>query len=88
VEIQLQTAIPGSAAVVPGVAFVSMNGALYALSIGTGATLWSYSYGADTYASPAIVPSGVYVADASGRVYAFGLPAASVARRVANTRRR
>jgi polyvinyl alcohol dehydrogenase (cytochrome) len=88
-KITLQTAMLGSAAVVPGLAFVSMNDGLYALSIGTGATLWSYSYGDDyAYGSPAIVPSGVYAAAASGRVYAFGLPAASVARRAANTRSR
>jgi outer membrane protein assembly factor BamB len=89
-KLQTDTAVPGNAAVIPGVAFVAMNGGLDALSIATGATLWSYDYsGAGAYASPAVVPSGVYAADESGRIYAFGLPSsASVARRTANARRR
>jgi outer membrane protein assembly factor BamB len=88
-KLQTDSAIPGSAAIVPGVAFVTANDGISALAIGSGATLWSYPFGAETYASAAVVPSGVYVADAAGNLYAFGLPAsASNAARAAKSGRR
>lgn len=88
-KVQLESAITGSIAVVPGVAFVSMNGGLSAISLASGATLWSHAFGATAYASPAVVPSGVYVADEAGTVYAFALPASpSGARRMPHPGRR
>ena len=87
-RVQNQAADRGSIAMIPGVAFLDVNGALEALDSATGATLWSYSFGTTGTASPAVVPSGVYVADSGGKVYAFALPAAaSNARRAANPRR-
>ncbi len=88
-KLQTDTAIPGSAAIVPGLAFVAMNDGISALALGSGSTLWTYPFGADTYASAAVVPSGVYVADGAGNLYAFGLPAsASAAARASKSGRR
>jgi outer membrane protein assembly factor BamB len=86
-KVQTDSAVSGNASVVPGVAFVSMNDGLSALSLATRATLWSYPFGAEAYASPAVVPSGVYVADEAGHVYAFGLPSSASATRRAGIAR-
>ena len=74
-KIQTDDEVRGNTPIANGVAFVSMNEGLFALNEATGATLWSFPFANTTYASPAIVPSGVYDADQGGTVYAFGLPA-------------
>ena len=67
-----------SASFVPGVGFIAVDRALIAFDAATGSTLWSYPSMDGFYASPAIVPSGVYDVDLSGNVYAFGLTQTAV----------
>ncbi len=65
----------GYVAITNGVAFTPLNQTLSALDLATGATLWSYALGSATYASAAVVPSGVYIADDNGDVLALSLAA-------------
>jgi outer membrane protein assembly factor BamB len=68
------TPVLGYVAVTPDLAFTPINTTLAALDPLTGKTLWSYPTVGYHYASPVIVPSGLFAADESGRLYAFGLP--------------
>jgi outer membrane protein assembly factor BamB len=64
--------VRGYAAFVPGIGFIGLDRALVAFDARTGARLWSSGdLGADMYASPAVVPSGVYAATFAGDVTAF-----------------
>jgi len=64
--------VKGAAAFVPGVGFLGLDHTLVAFDAHSGATLWSSGdLGADMYASPAVVPSGVYTATFAGDVLAF-----------------
>ncbi len=74
---KLATAYLGGAAIAKGIAFVPVDGALDGLALGSGSVLWSVPLSSASYASPALVPSGLYEADLSGDVYAFALPAAA-----------
>ena len=67
--------VPGSGyvAFAPGVAFTTVYNQVVALDPATGRTLWTFSGPSNSYASPVIVPSGLYTADLAGNVYAFGL---------------
>jgi outer membrane protein assembly factor BamB len=56
-----------------GVAFVDLDDHIDALNPTTGTILWSYKLSTYAYASPTVVPSGVYTADTNGNIYAFGL---------------
>ncbi|MGZ3563898.1 MAG: outer membrane protein assembly factor BamB family protein [Vulcanimicrobiaceae bacterium] len=63
----------GYVAVTHGIAFATLDNKLVALDPATGKTLWSYTAPADFYASPVIVPSGVYAVDQAGHAFAFSL---------------
>ncbi len=65
--------LDGYAAIANGVVFSDDDSALSAFDIRNGSRLWSYPFPSLPAASPAVVPSGVYAADASGNVYAFAL---------------
>lgn len=54
-----------------GLAFVTMDQQVLALDPASGRTLWSFTAPALFYGAPAIVPSGLYVADTAGNVFAF-----------------
>ena len=64
----------GQAAITGGVAFAGIDNTVSAVELSTGKVLWSYAGPAYFGPSPAVVPSGVYAADAVGNVYAFALP--------------
>jgi outer membrane protein assembly factor BamB len=66
--------ISGSASINDGVVYTPLDRSFVALDLATGATLWQYANGRLGYASPAVVPSGVYFANTGGQVFAFGLP--------------
>ncbi len=67
-------AIYGYAAMVPGIAFVLIDGHLYALDSSSGTVLWKSSIFASSYSAPVVVPSGVYYIDYDGNVYGYKLP--------------
>jgi outer membrane protein assembly factor BamB len=71
-EVRTQTPFPGAAAIDNGVVFAALDDRFVALDITSGRELWSYASGSSAYASPAVVPSGVYFANDAGNVYAFG----------------
>jgi hypothetical protein len=66
--------IQGYAAFVRGVGFAALDQQLVAFESTTGAILWKGVLDDLTYASPTVVPSGVYEITNSGTVFAFGLP--------------
>lgn len=78
-KIEVNDEVRGNIPINNGVAYAGANRSVMALDIRSGAKLWSYPVPNDTYASPAIVPSGLYFVDTGGVVYAFGLPSASSA---------
>jgi outer membrane protein assembly factor BamB len=73
---QILTASPvvGYVALTPDLAFTPLDTKMAALDPVSGKVLWSSPLVGYSYASPVIVPSGLFQADESGRVYAFGLP--------------
>lgn len=87
-QIQTQQAIPGYVAVAGGVAYASLDNQVVALDPSSGSALWRFTAADNFYASPAVVPSGIYDVDKSGNVYAFGLaaPSGSAKSRSASTR--
>jgi len=71
---QANYVVKGYAAFVPGLGFIGLDHTLVAFDAHTGAKLLSSGdLGANLYASPAIVPSGVYTATFAGDVMAFSL---------------
>ena len=74
----MQSRIVNYTAVNNELAWVGLDTNMDALDIHTGAVIWSFAnpVGALFDAGPVIVPSGVYLADEAGNVYAFSLPAA------------
>jgi outer membrane protein assembly factor BamB len=68
------TAYYGAAAFVRGVGFLPLARELVAFDAESGERLWSAALADFSYASPIVVPSGVYEATLSGDVFAFGLP--------------
>ncbi len=68
-----QTSTSNAVAVNAGIVYANLDNQFVALNASTGQTLWSYSMPATMSASPAVVPSGIFTADQSGTVYAFGL---------------
>lgn len=56
------------------VAFAEIDNSINAVDPATGNILWTYATQGDFESSPAIVPSGLFVTDLSGTIYAFGLP--------------
>lgn len=65
--------VSGYAAFVPGVGFIVLDRVLVAFGAMDGKQLWSASLGDFGYASPVVVPSGVYAVSNAGDVFAFGL---------------
>lgn len=70
-----QTPIFGSVSLANGLGFTGIDSSLVALDIRTGHPAWSAPLGATMYASPAVVPSGIYVIDDVGDITALALPA-------------
>lgn len=70
-----QVPIFGSVSLTNGLGFTGIDTSFVALDIRTGHPVWSSPLGATMYASPAVVPSGVYIADDIGDVTAFALSA-------------
>jgi outer membrane protein assembly factor BamB len=64
----------GYVAIGRGIAFAGLDNTLVALNPETGQRLWSYTASSVFYASPVLVPSGVYAVDTVGDAYAFSLP--------------
>jgi outer membrane protein assembly factor BamB len=69
-----QHPVMGDVAIANGVAYTPLDSTFVALDLATGTQLWSYPAGQTSYASPAIVPSGIYFANGGGEVFAFSLP--------------
>jgi outer membrane protein assembly factor BamB len=63
----------GYVAFIPGIGFTPLDKTIAAFDSGSGTMLWSHATADAFYASPAIVPSGLYDVDLSGNVYAFGM---------------
>jgi outer membrane protein assembly factor BamB len=85
-RIQSNYAILGYAALTPDLAFTPIDTNMVALDPFTGKVLWSYPSWGYHYSSPVIVPSGLFFADLSGRLYAFGLPSSGPAQKSAQSR--
>jgi outer membrane protein assembly factor BamB len=66
--------IYGYAAMLPGIAFASIDGTINAIDSSSGAVLWKSSVSAASFAAPVVVPSGVYYIDYNGNVYGYKLP--------------
>ncbi|TAM77164.1 hypothetical protein EPN44_03750 [bacterium] len=78
-----------SPAITADVVVTGIDNTLQVRSLSSGALLWSYDTGSFVYASPAVVPSGVYITSTGGKAFAFGVGAgtSAVVRRVgASTR--
>ncbi len=77
--IAMQNGIVNSATVSDGIAWEGMDTRMDAIDIHTGSILWSFSDPSAVRfdAGAIVVPSGLYIADREGTVYALSLPAAS-----------
>ncbi len=71
-SVPTQTQTSNSVALNNGVVFADLDDEIVALDAGSGKNLWSYPFGTQVLASPAVVPSGVFTADGNGNIYAFG----------------
>ena len=69
----------GYAAFVSGVGFLVLDRQLVAFDAATGERRWTADVGSYAYASPVVVPSGVYAGTDAGDVFAFGSRAAAAA---------
>lgn len=77
---QMQTFMAGYAAINNGVVVSQGDSAVVALAMyGNGTPLWTYPTAAPVDCSPAVVPSGIYIADTNGNVYAFDPPYSTTA---------
>lgn len=72
--IPMTSRMVGSAAVTGEIAFAGVDDKIDAIDMQSGSILWSFASSAVFNASPVIVPSGLYAADAAGNVYAYALP--------------
>ncbi len=70
-EVRTQNPFPGAAAIEGGLAFAALDDRFAALDLSSGSLVWSYPAGGTAYASPAVVPSGVYFANDAGEIFAF-----------------
>jgi polyvinyl alcohol dehydrogenase (cytochrome) len=70
-EVTTKDNFPGAAAIEGGLAFAALYDRFVAIDLSNGSLLWSYPNGGSAYASPAVVPSGVYFANDAGMVFAF-----------------
>ena len=73
-RVRTQNPVSGDVAIANGVAYTPLDSTFVALDVATGTQLWSYPAGQTSYASPAVVPSGIYFANGGGEVFAFSLP--------------
>ena len=73
VKWKLRTPFPmwGYVAIADGLGFTTFAKHLVALDPGTGKVLWSAPLSTNSYASPTVVPSGLYAVDLAGDAYAF-----------------
>lgn len=72
-SLPMTASIDSYAAIDNGIAFEGMDNEMDAIALTTGTILWQVT-GSNTFdAGPAIVPSGLYVADYSGNVSAYSL---------------
>jgi hypothetical protein len=85
-EVTSNTPELGYVALTPDLAFTELDTNVDALDPLTGKVLWQFPAAGYFYASPVIVPSGLFVADLTGRVYAFALPSNAAAMKTALTR--
>jgi hypothetical protein len=88
-RIPMQSRIDAYAAINNDIAFIGMDTKMDAIDVQTGTVLWSFTdpSGGLFNAGAAVVPSGLYVGDANGNVYAFSLdPTTTAAPRAAGRR--
>jgi outer membrane protein assembly factor BamB len=73
VKWKMRTPFPmwGYVAIADGLGFTALAKRIVALDPATGKTLWSAALSTNSYASPAVVPSGLYAVDLAGDAYAF-----------------
>ena len=64
-------------ATTPDLAFAELDNSIQALEPSSGKTLWSYTTLGNFSGGPAITQSGLFAADLSGTVYAFGISSSS-----------
>ncbi len=77
---RMSTIMQGNAAITNGVVIAPGDSAMVALAMkGNGTPLWSYPTSGALDSSPAVVPSGIYIGDMSGNVYAFAPPYSAIA---------
>ncbi len=76
----MQTFIAGYAAITNDVVISQGDSAVVALAMnGNGTPLWSYPTAGEVDCSPAVVPSGIYIGDNNGNLYAFAPPYSTTA---------
>ncbi|MGH7709498.1 MAG: PQQ-binding-like beta-propeller repeat protein, partial [Vulcanimicrobiaceae bacterium] len=73
-KFQMTQIFQGAVAFIPTIGFLPQDQSLIGFQASTGAVLWRAPLANLTYASPAIVPSGLYEADSAGNIYAFRMP--------------
>jgi outer membrane protein assembly factor BamB len=66
-------------ATTPDLAFATIDNSIVALEPASGRELWSYQTAGDFHGGPVISADKVFVADLSGKVYAFGLGTSAAA---------
>lgn len=69
-----QDILSGYAAIANGVVVSAADSSVVALDLQSGQKYWSYPTASIVDNSPAVVPSGIYIADNGGNVYAFAPP--------------
>ncbi len=70
-SVTMNAPLYGQVAINNGVVYAGMDDNLEALDSSTGAVLWKFAGTSYFAPSPAIVPSGLFAADAAGHVYRF-----------------
>jgi outer membrane protein assembly factor BamB len=78
-SIPMQSRIDAYPAINNHIAFIGMDTKMDAIDVRTGKILWSFTdpSGGLFNAGAVIVPSGLYIGDSNGNVYAFSLPASA-----------
>jgi polyvinyl alcohol dehydrogenase (cytochrome) len=71
-QLHSKSVVSGYAAFVPGLGFLVLDRELVAFDATSGERRWSAGLGDFAYASPVVVPSGVYAVSNAGDVFAFG----------------
>ena len=76
-SIPMNATIDSYAAINNGMAFAPMDATLDAIGLSSGSILAQFAVADNFEGGPVIVPSGLYMADLSGDVYALSLPSAT-----------